>query len=77
MKTKFKRILKPVVLIMLRLGFDISKILSLKHYFRFRKEKKTWINKGGKITHTHMVLSDYADKAGNVKGHYFHQVSCS
>lgn len=73
MNPKFKRILKPVVLIMSRLGFNLSKILSLKNYFRFSKEKKTWIDNGGKITHSHMVLSDYEDKAGNVKGHYFHQ----
>ena len=73
MKPKFKKILKTIVLICLRWGLDITRILSLKHYLRFRKEKKIWINQGGKITHSHMVLSDYEDKAGNVKGQYFHQ----
>ncbi|MDA9641992.1 hypothetical protein N9T30_01240, partial [bacterium] len=73
MSPKFKKILKPIVLVMQQLGLDLLKIASLKNYFRYRRDKKEWINKGGKITYSQMVLSDYEDMAGNAKGHYFHQ----
>ena len=73
MTPKFKKILKPIVLAMQQLGFDPFKMISLKNYFRYRKDKREWINKGGKITHSQMVLSDYEDVAGNARGHYFHQ----
>jgi len=73
MSPKFKKILKPIVLVMQQLGLDPLKIVSLKNYFRYRRDKREWINKGGKITHSHMVLSDYEDTAGSAKGHYFHQ----
>ena len=72
-----KNYLKKYLIIILRflqhLGFDPIKILSLKHMFRFLKDKKDWINQGGVITQNHMILSDYEDKAGEMKGHYFHQ----
>ncbi len=48
-------------------------MISLKHYLKFRKQRKEWLKKGGKITHNFMILSDYADPAGTAKGHYFHQ----
>lgn len=55
------------------LGINSRKILSLKYYLRYRKNRREWISKGGKVTQNYMILSDYDDKAGNVKGHYFHQ----
>ena len=73
MSLKFKKILKPIALAMQQLGFDPLKIISLKNYFKYRRDKKEWINKGGNITYSHMVLSDYEDMAGNAKGLYFHQ----
>ena len=73
MSSKFKKILKPIVLVLQQLGLDPFKMMSLKNYFKYRKDKREWINKGGKITHSQMVLSDYDDVAGNAKGHYFHQ----
>lgn len=54
-------------------GFDPRKVLSLKYYFRFRKDKSEWLKQGGEITINYMILSDYADSAGTAKGHYFHQ----
>jgi hypothetical protein len=73
MSLKFKKNLKSLVLVLQKLGLDLFKTASLKNYFRYRRNKREWINKGGKITCSNMVLSDYEDKAGNNKGHYFHQ----
>ena len=73
MSPKFKKILKPIVLVMQQLGLDPLKIVSLKNYLRYRRDKKEWISKGGNITYSQMVLSDYEDMAGNAKGHNFHQ----
>ena len=58
---------------MFQLGFDLKKILLIKNYSKFKKNKKEWIKQGGIITTNHMILSDYEDKAGNISGHYFHQ----
>jgi hypothetical protein len=65
--------LKAILRFVFQLGFDPKKILSLKNYSRFKKNKKEWVKQGGIITHNYMILSDYEDKAGNIKGHYFHQ----
>jgi hypothetical protein len=67
------KILKPIHRFMFQLGFDLKKILFIKNYSKFKKNKKEWISQGGIITKNHMILSDYEDKAGNIKGHYFHQ----
>ena len=45
----------------------------LKYLWKFYKDKKQWLEQGGKITREFRILSDYADSAGIVKGHYFHQ----
>tara|TARA_B110000027_G_scaffold85754_1_gene90989 strand:- start:915 stop:1691 length:777 start_codon:yes stop_codon:yes gene_type:complete len=73
MKLKLKSILRQIKLIILNLGFHPSKGSSLRFYPRFKKERKEWLNQGGKITRDHMILSDYADVAGTARGHYFHQ----
>ncbi|MDC0961101.1 hypothetical protein OAR40_01495 [Candidatus Pelagibacter sp.] len=43
MKNLAKIILIPIIDIMNQLGFNLGKILSLKYYPRFRKNKKEWI----------------------------------
>ena len=73
MKNLAKIILRPIIDIMNQLGFNLGKILSLKHYPRFRKNKKEWITKGGVISQNQMILSDYEDNSGIAKGDYFHQ----
>ena len=65
--------LKPFARKIIRLGVDPKIISSLRFYPRYRKERRAWIKKGGKITENYMILSDYADSAGTAKGHYFHQ----
>lgn len=55
------------------IGLDLRKLLSLKYYFQFRKDKREWLRQGGKITKSYMILGDYSESAGSAKGHYFHQ----
>lgn len=64
---------KSIFFFFQQLGLDLKKIISLKNYPRFRKNKKEWINKGGVITKNYMILTDYEGNAGTSKGHYFHQ----
>jgi hypothetical protein len=77
MNPNLKETLKPFVNAILRpltrLGFDPWRVTSYKYYFRYRKERKEWLKKGGKIARDYMILYDYEDKAGVAKGHYFHQ----
>jgi hypothetical protein len=54
-------------------GFDARIIFYLKNYPKFLKQKKLWLNKGGKITNQFIILGDYNGHAGTTKGHYFHQ----
>ena len=44
----------------------------LKYLWKFYTDKKQWLEQGGKIIRQFRILSDYADSAGIVKGHYFH-----
>ncbi|MDB2508427.1 hypothetical protein N9X37_06760 [Planktomarina temperata] len=44
-----------------------------RYLWKFYKDKKQWLDQGGKITRVFRILSDYSDSAGTVKGHYFHQ----
>ena len=40
-------------------GINIKDILSLKNYFRFRRDRKEWLRQGGGITKNFMLLQDY------------------
>lgn len=37
------------------------------------RQKADWIKQGGTVTRFYPILDDFTDKAGNAKGHYFHQ----
>lgn len=50
--------------------FKKMPMLNLPRYLR---QKKEWLEKGGKITRRYRILTDYADTAGAAKGHYYHQ----
>ena len=73
MKKKFKGYLRKFALKLFTLGFDPRRLLALRFYFQFRKDKSEWLKQGGKITSNYMILGDYSDSAGTAKGHYFHQ----
>ena len=61
MNRRLKKILRPFAISLLNLGFDLRKVISLKFYPKFKKDKSQWLKQGGKITHNFMILSDYAD----------------
>ena len=67
------KILKKIARNLSLVGINVLDILALKNYFRYRKDRKEWLRKGGKITKNYIHLRDYEDKAGINKGHYFHQ----
>lgn len=73
MNAYLKKLLKPFIHLLLSIGFDFKKLLSLKYYNRFKKDKSEWLRQGGKITRNSMNLSGYFDSAGTARGHYFHQ----
>jgi hypothetical protein len=73
MKQFLRSCLKIIFRCLLPLGFDPRRVLSYKHYPMFRRQRKEWLAKGGKIKFNHMILSDYSDSAGSARGHYFHQ----
>jgi hypothetical protein len=73
MSALYYKALKSIAWKMLRLGFNPWKIASYRYYPQFRKQRKKWLEKGGKINDNYMILSDYTDSAGCAKGHYFHQ----
>ena len=54
-------------------GINAKALLSLKNFYKFRKDIKKWLRQGGKITQEHIFLQDYDDNAGTTRGHYFHQ----
>ena len=68
-----KKFVLKIISVIQPFGIDPIKLYSLKNYFKYRKQKKEWKSKGGIITHNTMILTDYDDSAGNMKGHYFHQ----
>lgn len=73
MKKTAKNLSKFIAIKLSAIGFDLKKILALRHLVRFFKERRSWLRQGGRITHNFMVLHDYHDEAGTASGHYFHQ----
>ena len=55
------------------LGIDLRIIISYYLFPRYLKDRKEWLKQGGKITKNWIILTDYIGKAGNARGHYFHQ----
>ncbi len=69
-----KLFLKVIYLFFLKyVGLNLKVIISYRFLFRYFKERKIFLNKGGFITRNDMEIKDYGSNAGNAKGHYFHQ----
>ena len=49
---------------------NVNYLALIPRYFR---ERKTFLGKGGVISHFFPILSEYGDSAGSASGHYFHQ----
>lgn len=73
MNSRLKRLLKPVILLLLTLGFNRRARLALRNYLKYNKHYTEFRRLGGNITHHYVILKDFADQAGAAKGHYFHQ----
>ena len=73
MSLTIKKLFKPAWMMLMTLGFDPRKALSLRNYLEYRRNLKEYQNLGGNITHRHMILNDFSEQAGSAKGHYFHQ----
>lgn len=55
-------------------GIDLrTPYYRLKNSNWFRKTRRKFIDKGGKIDSIYPIWSDFSDNAGSNKGHYFHQ----
>ncbi len=76
-QSKFKKVCKrfcrPIVNSALLLGFNPISLFSLRHLPRYKRDRKEYLRRGGKITYSYPILYDYADSAGSASGHYFHQ----
>ena len=48
-------------------------ILKVKNFLFFLRQRKEWLDKGGRIDSNFIVLGDYEEKSGSASGHYFHQ----
>lgn len=76
MKNFVLKIFRPIVKSLVHLNldfFDLNKLLALRQYPRYRKTRNEWIRQGGKISKKFIILNDFDDKAGENRGHYFHQ----
>lgn len=51
----------------------LRKKMPLLNLPRFLSQRKEWVSKGGEISRSYRILTDYADTAGAAKGHYYHQ----
>lgn len=72
-KINFRSILKKINRFFLLVGFSLNKFKNLIFIFQFIGQKREWIKQGGEINENYIVLSDYKENAGVIKGHYFHQ----
>lgn len=55
------------------IGFDLRRVINLRNFPEYLKNRYQFIKKGGIVDSNFMVLSDYDAQAGHGSGHYFHQ----
>jgi hypothetical protein len=73
MNPKIKKAFQPIFRFLLAIGFDSRRIVTLRHYPKYRAQYKEFGKLGGVVTHRYAILTDYDDQAGSASGHYFHQ----
>ncbi len=54
-------------------GLDPRKIIAIRHLPRYFRDRRLFSRLGGAVKCTAMVLDDYDDFAGSIRGHYFYQ----
>jgi len=69
----YQAVLKPVLLILLELGFDPRKLVKVTKIPRFALDLVRFLKLGGRVSYLHPILGDTFDNAGSVAGHYFRQ----
>ena len=57
----------------LEFGIDPRRLGNIKRIPRYLADRRRWRSRGGDITSTFPIVSDYRDNAGIASGHYFHQ----
>ena len=72
-KINFRSILKKINRFFLLVGLSLNNLKNLIFIFQFIGQKREWIKQGGEINENYVILSDYKENAGVIKGHYFHQ----
>jgi hypothetical protein len=55
------------------IGIKPRRIISLRHYPKYRAQYKQFEKLGGVVTHKYAIFIDYDDQAGSASGDYFHQ----
>ena len=73
MKRFLKKIVRPIMRLFSLIGFDYSKIISLKNIPRFIINLVQWKKQSGKINFLYPIINEFNDNSGTAKGHYFHQ----
>jgi len=68
-----KKIKKQLISFCNAIGLDPRTLLSYRHIFLFFKHRREWRKQGGVINSNYKILTDFSEKAGVSKGHYFHQ----
>lgn len=72
-KAALRKIIRPFAITLLNVGIDPRRMASLKYLPKYISQYSRFQKLGGVITDSYPMFSDYADQAGSVSGHYFHQ----
>ena len=73
MNPDINKIFKPIVNFLSMIGIKPRRIISLRHYPKYRAQYKQFEKLGGVVTHKYAIFIDYDDQAGSASGDYFHQ----
>lgn len=65
--------MKRIGTAMATLGIDAGRVGSLRNLGRFWRDRRMFLEQGGRIDRLRPILFDYADASGVATGHYFHQ----
>lgn len=68
-----KNMVKRFSIILLNIGFDPRRTISLRHYPKYLSHNQRFKKLGGVVTHSAPVFIDFDAQAGSASGHYFHQ----
>jgi SAM-dependent methyltransferase len=72
-KQKARAAALPLGRVLLSIGADPRRIGILRNFPKFRSQRRQFEKLGGRVTHSHPILSDFDADAGSASGHYFHQ----